>query len=151
MFASFPNRWLIVVASIFALMVVAGTINTFAFAVFLKPVSTDLGDFVPATIELALAGLFIAVVLGFFFAFATTLRWPGAGVFRSILLVGASIPTFLLGIGGILIFYRNLNWLPAAGQTSINNAPTGPTGLLTVDGILHGRLDVACQNPNGVQ
>ena len=42
MFASFRNRWLIVVASIFGLMAVAGTVNTFAFAVFLKPVSADL-------------------------------------------------------------------------------------------------------------
>ena len=89
-----------------------------------------------------MAGLFIAIVLGAIFAFATTLRWKGSGLFRFILLVGASTPAFLLGIAGILIFYRNLNWLPASGRTSISNAPTGPTGLLTVDGILHGQLNV---------
>ena len=107
-----------------------------------RPVSTDLGSFVPATAELAAAGLLIAVVLGMVLAFATTLRWRGAGVLRLVLLVGASTPTFLLGIGGILIFYRNLGWLPATGRTGIGNAPSGPTGLLTVDGLIHGRVDV---------
>jgi peptide/nickel transport system permease protein len=107
-----------------------------------RPVSTDLGKFVPATAELALTGLFIALVLGAIFAFATTLRWRGSGIFRFILLVGASTPAFLLGIGGILIFYRNFGWLPASGRTSISNAPDGPTGLLMLDGLLRGRPNV---------
>jgi peptide/nickel transport system permease protein len=107
-----------------------------------RPVSTDLGAYVPATAELAAFGLIIALVLGGVFAFATTLRWRGSGIFRLVLLIGASTPTFLLGIAGILVFYRNLGWLPASGRTSLTNAPTGPTGLLTIDGLLHGRLDV---------
>jgi len=69
-----------------------------------RPVSTDLGAFLPATAELAIAGLLIAVLLGMALAFATTLRWRGSGLFRVILVIGASTPTFLLGIGGILIF-----------------------------------------------
>jgi peptide/nickel transport system permease protein len=107
-----------------------------------RPVSTDLGDFLPATAELALFGLTIALLLGTIFAFATTLRWRGAGVLRFIMLAGASMPVFLLGIGGILIFYRNLGWLPASGRSGVSNAPTGPTGFLTIDGLLHGRLNV---------
>ena len=39
----FRNRWWIVVASILGLIVGAGSINIFAFGVFLKPVSDDLG------------------------------------------------------------------------------------------------------------
>jgi peptide/nickel transport system permease protein len=107
-----------------------------------RPVSTDIGKYLPATAELALAALMIAVFLGVFFAFATTLRWRGSGFVRFILLTGASTPAFLLGIGGILIFYRDLNWLPATGRTSISNAPTGPTGFLTIDGVLHGQFNV---------
>jgi peptide/nickel transport system permease protein len=107
-----------------------------------RPVSTDLGSYVPATAELAITGLLIALALGMLLAFTTTLRWRGSGLFRLVLLIGASTPTFLLGIGGILVFYLNLGWLPASGRTSIGNAPTGPTGLLTVDGMLNGRLDV---------
>jgi peptide/nickel transport system permease protein len=108
-----------------------------------RPVSTDLGSYVPATAELAITGLLIALLLGFVLAFATTLRWRGSGIFRLVLLIGASTPTFLLGIAGILLFYLKLGWLPATGRTSIANAPTGPSGLLLVDGVLHGRLDVS--------
>ncbi|HVU74218.1 MAG TPA: ABC transporter permease [Mycobacteriales bacterium] len=107
-----------------------------------RPVSTDLGDYVPATVELAFYGIVIALLLGGLMAFASTLRWKGAPLFRGVLLVGASAPTFLLGIGGIIIFYEKLGWLPANGRTSIDSAPSGPTGLLTVDAILHGRFDV---------
>jgi len=107
-----------------------------------RPVSTDLATFLPATLELALYALVIALGLAMLLAFATTLRWPGARIFRAVLFVGASAPMFLLGIGGLIVFYQRLGWVPANGRSSISNAPTGPTGLLTVDGLLHGRLDV---------
>ena len=41
-----------------------------------------------------------------------------------------------------LVFYQKLGWVPANGRTAISNPPTGPTGLLTVDGLLAGRFDV---------
>jgi peptide/nickel transport system permease protein len=107
-----------------------------------RPVSTDLGAFLPATAELALYGLVFALVLAVLLAFGTVLRWPGAGLFRVVLMVGASTPAFLLAIGAILIFYQRLGWLPATGRIDLTNAPDGPTGLLTVDGLLHGRFDV---------
>ncbi|MEV6066620.1 ABC transporter permease [Nocardia sp. NPDC052001] len=107
-----------------------------------RPVSTDLLHFVPATLELALCALVIALVLAALLAFATTLRWPGAGVLRAVLFAGASVPMFLLGILGLIVFYQRLGWVPANGRSSISGAPTGPTGLLTVDGLLAGRFDV---------
>jgi len=107
-----------------------------------RPVSTDLGTFLPATVELTLFGLVLALVLAVLFAIATTLRWPGAGLFRLLLLVGSSAPAFLLAIGGIIVFYKQLGWLPATGRTDVLDAPTGPTGLLTVDAVLHARPDV---------
>jgi peptide/nickel transport system permease protein len=107
-----------------------------------RPVMTDLRTFLPATLELALSGLVMALVLALILAFGTTLKWRGSGIFRAILLVGASTPTFLLGIAGILIFYQMFGWLPANGRSGIGDAPTGPTGLLTLDGLLRGRPDV---------
>ncbi|MCW2856755.1 MAG: gsiC 2 [Marmoricola sp.] len=107
-----------------------------------RPVTTDLLAYVPATAELAASGLIIALVLAIAFAFASTLRVPGAALFRLGLMLGASVPTFLLGVFGILLFYQHFGWLPASGRTSIGNAPTGPTHLLTLDGLLHGRPDV---------
>lgn len=43
MFASYRNRWCVVFASMFGLVVVSGTINVFGFAVFLKPARGSLG------------------------------------------------------------------------------------------------------------
>jgi peptide/nickel transport system permease protein len=107
-----------------------------------RPVSSDLATFVPATAELALYALLLALLLATAFAVATALRWPGARLFRLLLLGGASAPAFLLAIAGVLVFYRQLGWLPATGRTGVTDAPGGPTGLLTVDGLLHGRIDV---------
>jgi peptide/nickel transport system permease protein len=107
-----------------------------------RPVGTDLATFLPATLELTLFALVLALVLAVALAVATTLNWPGAGVFRLVLLVGAAMPAFLLAIGGIILFYKQLGWLPATGRTDILDAPAGPTGLLAVDSILHARPDV---------
>jgi len=106
------------------------------------PVASDLGSFFPATLELALYGLGIAIVLAVLLAFSTTLKWRGSAVLRGILFTGASAPMFLLGILGLIVFYQKLGWVPANGRTGISNPPTGPTGLLTVDGLLAGRFDV---------
>ncbi|MDX1889059.1 ABC transporter permease [Mycolicibacterium sp. 050158] len=105
-------------------------------------VASDLGTFFPATLELAIYGLAIALVLAVLLAFSTTLNWRGAGVLRAILFTGSSAPMFLLGILGLIVFYKQLGWVPANGRIGIPNPPTGPTGLLTVDGLLHGRPDV---------
>lgn len=107
-----------------------------------RPVSSDIGAFLPATLELTLFALVLAVALAVGFAVATTLRWPGAGAFRLLLLLGASAPAFLLAIGGIIVFYQQLGVLPATGRTDVLDAPVGPTGLLTVDAVLHARPDV---------
>jgi peptide/nickel transport system permease protein len=106
------------------------------------PVSSDLGDFFPATLELAMYGLGLALILAGLLAFGTTLKWPGAGVLRAVLFTGASAPMFLLGILGLIVFYQKLGWVPANGRISVPNPPTGPTGMLTVDGLLAGRFDV---------
>jgi peptide/nickel transport system permease protein len=104
-----------------------------------RPVSSDLAAFVPATAELSLYALLFALVLAVLLAIGSTLRWPGAGLLRLLLIAGASVPAFLLAIAGILIFYQRLGWLPATGRTGYADAPTGPTGLLTIDGLLAGR------------
>jgi peptide/nickel transport system permease protein len=106
------------------------------------PVTHDLRLYLPATAELAGTALLIALFLATIFAFGSVLRWPGARLYRGALLLGASSPAFLLGIGGVVIFYEKLNWLPSGGRTSYLNAPTGPTGLLTVDSLLHGQLNI---------
>ena len=107
-----------------------------------RSVTTDLANFLPATIELATFGLVLAAVLGTALGLLTALRVRGSGPLRVVLLGLASAPPFLLALLGILLFYRQLGWLPATGRTSLHNVPTGPTKLLVVDGLVHGRFDV---------
>jgi peptide/nickel transport system permease protein len=103
-----------------------------------RPVTTDLGAYLPATLELASFGLLLSVMLGAILGLATSRKSLGGGFFRVFMLLGASTPPFLLALFGLIIFYHDLNWLPATGRTSLANPPTGPTPFLTADTLLHG-------------
>jgi peptide/nickel transport system permease protein len=105
-----------------------------------RPVATDLRQYLPATLELALFGLLFAVVIGGLLGLVTAARFRGAGAFRFVTVAGASTPPFLLALVGILFFYHRLNWLPATGRTSLADPPRGPTGFLTVDTLVHGNV-----------
>lgn len=107
-----------------------------------RPVAEDLGAYLPATAELALFSLLLAVVLGGLLGIASAAGVRGSGVLRVVMVGGASAPVFLLVLLGLLLFYRQLGWLPATGRTGIKNAPTGPTNFLLVDSIFALRFDV---------
>jgi peptide/nickel transport system permease protein len=100
-----------------------------------RPVRSDLGDFLPATTELVAVAFLFALVLGVVFAVSGALRWRGSSLARGLLLVLATAPSFLLALGGIVLFYSHLGWLPGSGRGA--NA-SGPTGLLLVDSAVHG-------------
>ncbi len=102
-----------------------------------RPVSTDIGDFFPATLELVFAAFVLAILMGAAFAFSGALRMPGGGGLRGVLLVGASAPSFLLGLLGIILFYSELGWLPAAGRGPTSSSPTG---FVLLDSLIHGDL-----------
>jgi peptide/nickel transport system permease protein len=107
-----------------------------------RPVGTDIAQFLPASLELAMFSCLIAAGLALLLGVSTAGRWRGAGLLNTVLLAIASAPAFLLTLFGIMVFYRNLGWLPATGRSSIADLPGGPTGLLTVDGLLAGRPEV---------
>jgi peptide/nickel transport system permease protein len=107
-----------------------------------NPVTQDLAEYLPATMELAFYAIILALLLGLALGIATAARWRGARILKFVMVSGASAPLFLLALLGILLFYGHLGWLPATGRTSIPNPPTGPTGFLTIDAILAGRFNV---------
>jgi len=107
------------------------------------PVATDIGVFLPATVELAVTALVLAVLLGAVFGLVSAARFRGAGAFRTLLLALASAPVFLLALLLILWVSGDLHWLPGTGDTGYTSAPTGPTGMIVVDGILHGQPAIA--------
>jgi peptide/nickel transport system permease protein len=107
----------------------------------LRPVSQDLHDFLPATIELALMALLLSLVVGIPLGIGSAM-WrnrPPDHIIRLISIVGASLPVFWLGLVLIGIFYYKLNWLPLGGRIDTFIAPPKTiTGLYVFDSLLTG-------------
>jgi peptide/nickel transport system permease protein len=83
-----------------------------------RPVLREVLDRLPATAELALAGLAIAVALGVSLGVAAALRkrtWVDA-LAIAVALVGVSVPVFWSGFLLMLVFSLDLGWLPASGR-----------------------------------
>ena len=83
-----------------------------------RPVVTEIMDRLPATVELALAGLAIAVALGVSLGVLAAVR--RGSVFDSlavaVALVGVSVPVFWMGFLLMIVFALELGWLPASGR-----------------------------------
>lgn len=106
-----------------------------------NPVRDDLVTFLPASLELMVFAMGLGVLLGLLFALLQTLTPRAIGV-RLLLVGGASAPIFLLALLFLLLFWFQLDWLPGSSRLSLRDLPAGPTGLLTLDGLLLGRLDL---------
>jgi peptide/nickel transport system permease protein len=95
----------------------------------------------PVTIQLALASLVIASLLGVPLGTLAALR-PNAGFDNAVMtlsLFGVSMPIFWLGLMLILVFGGTLGWLPIGGLMPIGEEIPRVTGMSVVDAILSGR------------
>lgn len=110
-----------------------------------RPVAEELTRYAPATFELGGVGLIFAILLGVLFAVSTLAIRPvlrvSTGLYRGVVLLGAAAPPFLLGLLGIIVFYRDWGILPASGRLS-DSTFSGPTGFMLVDTLAAGRPDL---------
>lgn len=109
-----------------------------------RPVLQDLREYFPATAELVLAAMFIAVAVGIPLGVLTAVRRRGVidQSSRLFSVAGLSLPTFWLGLLLQLLLYYKLGWLPYGERVSTELAAFNhPTGLYTLDAILAGRPD----------
>jgi peptide/nickel transport system permease protein len=77
----------------------------------------------PATLQLTLAALLVAVVVSFpagIIAATNRNRWPDAGA-TGFAVLGEAMPNFWLGIMLILVFGVQLGWLPVSGRGGIES------------------------------
>jgi len=115
-----------------------------------RPVSEELLDRLPATIELAIAGLVIALLLGFPLGLLAAAR-PGRFadvVARVFAVLGSSMAPIWLGLLLIFGLYSTWQLLPGpVGRLPIGTPPPPEvTGLYVVDSLLAGDLALAGQS-----
>ncbi len=93
----------------------------------------------PKTMELALAAIFISVIIaipaGIYAAIKPESPFSKLIMFGS--LTGISLPTFLSGILLIMIFAVNLAWLPSSGRGEVAQFIGIQSSLFTFDGWQH--------------
>ncbi|WP_337870647.1 nickel ABC transporter permease [Meiothermus sp.] len=109
----------------------------------LLPVRDQLAGRWPATFELALAAMLVAVALGIPLGILAAVRKNSLVDNSSTIfsLIGVSMPVFWLGLILIYLFAVNLQWLPPSGRIGIdagNNFKT-ISGFFILDSILQGR------------
>ena len=109
------------------------------------PVTTEIAARFPATIELAIAAMAIAVVTGVVFGTLAAVRRHSLldYVSSTVVLLGVSIPTFWLGLILIIIFGLWLRWLPISGRVDPRLGADPSLPFLTLASVLHGNWAVA--------
>ena len=93
----------------------------------------------PATLELALTAMVIAVVLGIPLGLVAGLK-PHSWIGRTIMagsILGFSLPTFWVGLMLIMLFSVHLGWLPTTGRGPTVDVLGLPVSVLSWDGIRH--------------
>lgn len=107
-----------------------------------RPVSYEIKQRFPATVELALSAMLFAVLLGIPLGFVAAKRYGGVVDNLSLIasLFGISIPVFFLGILLKYIFSVKLGLLPTVGRIDALITIDHPTKFYVLDAIIAGNF-----------
>ncbi|AIJ26773.1 dipeptide/oligopeptide/nickel ABC transporter permease [Amycolatopsis methanolica 239] len=106
-------------------------------------VLAEIGRAFPATIELAIAALVLAVGFGIPMGYLAA-RHRGRLLDNATVLttlVGVAVPVFFFGVLLKYVFAQKLGILPPSGRQDVTIDATHITGFFTLDGLLTGELD----------
>jgi peptide/nickel transport system permease protein len=103
-----------------------------------RPITEEIKERFPATIELTLAAGFFALLFGIPLGFFAAKRYGGIFDNSSLVLslIGVSIPIFFLAIILKWIFAVRLGWLPSIGRQDVLIDAEHPTNFYVLDGII---------------
>lgn len=112
-----------------------------------KPVIESMATYFPATFELTMVSIAIAVFVGISLGTVSAVRRdkPIDHATRIIALSGVSLPIFVLALILQFIFYSQLHWLPLEGRYDVSlylesGGFTKFTGFYVIDTILSGKF-----------
>ena len=109
-----------------------------------RSIASDLGTFLPATLELIAGSMLITIFVGIPIGVLASARQNGwfDQFSRFVAIGGVSIPVFGLAMLLQLLFFRWLHWLPLSGRLSRDVSLFNPikpvTGFNTIDAVLQG-------------
>ncbi|AST00532.1 MULTISPECIES: ABC transporter permease [Geobacillus] len=107
------------------------------------PIAEEIWPYLAATIELSLAAMLIAVIIGVNAGIISA--WFQNSWFDYIAmvlaLIGVSMPIFWLGLMEQWLFSIQLDWLPTSGREDVRNPIEPITHLYLVDTLLSGNTD----------
>jgi len=107
--------------------------------IFAEPALKLILQRMPATMELALTAMLMAIVVGIPLGVFAGLR-PNSKVSKTIMagsILGFSLPTFWVGLMFIMIFAVMLGWLPSTGRGETTSLFGIQVSFLTWDGLRH--------------
>ncbi|MFP5068980.1 ABC transporter permease [Pseudonocardia nantongensis] len=109
------------------------------------PVLTELGRALPATVELSVTALLLAVLagipLGYLAARYRGRPWDNVTILGT--LVGVAVPVFFLGYVLKQVFAVELGWFPPSGRQAVGIDATDVTGFAILDGVLTREFDAS--------
>ncbi len=100
-----------------------------------KPIYDEMLRLLPATIELCIYAMTIALLLGLPLGIIAAVYYKKFGDFFLLgtSLIGYSIPVFWLGVIAIMYFGLDLQWLPVAGKLNLLYQVEQVTGFTLID------------------
>ena len=108
-------------------------------------VSTELKERFPATVELAVAAMIFATLLGIPLGFLGAKKYGTLFDHTSLVasLVGVSTPIFFLALVLKYVFAVHFGWLPSIGRQDVLIDASHPTNFYVLDGLVTGNRDAA--------
>lgn len=107
-----------------------------------RPVVDDLAQVLPSSVELVLAAMLINVAVAVPLGVLAAYHRGGLAdlAARLVVLLGAAVPAFWLGLVLQLVFSARLGVLPLTGQLGFGRSVPRVTGMTTVDTLIAGNL-----------
>ncbi len=108
-----------------------------------RSVSSDIALFLPATLELGISALIMAILIGVPLGVLSAIYKDGPidQVARAVSVAGISMPVFWFGLALIIVFYVKIPILPGSGRIELGIAPPPRvSGFFLIDSLVAGDM-----------